>query len=329
MKKLLCILAVNFLILVVLLEIFSRSFLGLRRDAKFNNPKSVVNFYYPELKNINTSEIQRNKLNLLILSASVMNSAWGSVEENIKKNFLKNKNIKIKITNVSMPAHTTRDSLLKYKLIEKDKFDIVFIYHGINDVRMNNYPKRYYKNDYGHIQWYREVNLLTMYPELKYYATRYTLNVAWNKLFHKSMDDYYENLEYGKDIKTNYAFYKNIDKIINIAKKREQKVLLGTYAYHQDKNYSKRSFELKKLNYSSHKLPIEVWGKPENVNKNILKNNDIIKRLSELHNLETIDFNSKIPKNKKYFDDCCHLTNEGSVFFAHLIENKLADMYHK
>ena len=71
---------------------------------------------------------------------------------------------------MSQGAHTTLDSYLKHKALHNKTFDVVVIYHGINEVRANNSPPEIFKPDYSHYAWY----------ELRYLDDRYmpTINIS-------------------------------------------------------------------------------------------------------------------------------------------------------
>ena len=49
----------------------------------------------------------------------------------------------VRIFNLAMPAHTSRDSWLKYAALRDARFDLVIFYHGINEARVNNAPPEY------------------------------------------------------------------------------------------------------------------------------------------------------------------------------------------
>jgi hypothetical protein len=57
------------------------------------------------------------------------------------------------IHNASHPAHTSLDSLYKYRELQDKSFDLVIIYHGINKTRANNCPPHVFQADYSHYAW--------------------------------------------------------------------------------------------------------------------------------------------------------------------------------
>ena len=109
---------VNFLLLVLFLEVGSRLFLWQRREASLIKPNSVALFYYPEIKPTENVTTSIDEWDILLLGASVLNPAWGSVEKEIESVLQKTISIPFRIHNMGIPAHTSRDSLIKYTLLQ-------------------------------------------------------------------------------------------------------------------------------------------------------------------------------------------------------------------
>jgi len=312
------ILLVNLIVFLILFELGSRSFLSLRRDASFFDPSSVTLFYYPEMKSTLAQPPSAENWDILLLGASVLNPAWGKVEKELKEllsQFGKN----IVIHNLAIPAHTTRDSLIKYRLLRDYKFDKVFVYHGINELRMNNYPLYHYRQDYSHIHWYRTVNLFSLHSELSYIATPFFLKHAWTKITCPDNDEQYEDKQHGDNLKTAEAFYDNLSKISELASQKDEDLILATYAFHLPDDYNIDAFESKSLSYNGHRLPVEAWGLPKHVQHGLLVHNDKISQIAAEKKLTCVKINKKIVGEATNFDDICHLTSEGSRLFAEIL----------
>ena len=315
-KPFLYLFIVNFLLLILFLEIGSRLFLSFRRESKLSKPDSSIFFYYPEMKSAVSKNPSKQNVDILLLGASVLNSAWGSVEKKLASLLKQSKDEEFRIYNLGMPSHTTRDSLIKYQLLKDKRFDKVIVYHGINETRMNNYPAELYEKDYSHINWYRSVNLFSQHPELQYYATPFILDLAWTKLAYRDDDSVHEDLKFGTQIKTTNSFQTNLLKIVDIAKDKNEDLILSTFAAYVPENYSKTKFHDKTLDYGKHLLPVEVWGYKENVVKTIQSHNETLRKIATSQKLTLIEMQSVIPHNAMYFDDPCHLTDKGCSLFA-------------
>ena len=132
----------------------SRGYWSLRKDAPFFSPTRY--FYYPELRDIERIKIDNNDkcFDILLLGGSVLNRNWGNISHLFLEKVTYAKKQKIRVHNLSEPGHTSRDSYFKYRNLFDKKFDLVLIYHGINDLRLNNCPPHIYKADYSHYSWY-------------------------------------------------------------------------------------------------------------------------------------------------------------------------------
>lgn len=318
LKEILALALFNILICTLLIEVGSRLFITLRRESSFFNPTSVANFYYPELK----SSLKKPSIeswNILLLGASVLHNGWGSIEKEILKGLKERTSLPVKIHNMGMPSHTIRDSLIKYNILKNEniEFDKVFVYHGINDSRMNNYPCENYKHNYSHIKWYCDVNPLMEYNKLKYNATSFVTKSIWNRLVYYKSNT--ENSNFGNKIKTRKAFADNLKEINKICINNNEELLIGTFAIHSDENYTLEEFRSKKLDYRNHTLPIEVWGEVKNVIKTVNTHNDIIREFTNIQNISLIDIDRILPKDKTTFNDVCHLTEKGSKEFTNII----------
>lgn len=314
-KKYFFIILLNFLIFLFLFECTSRFYLSFRKSIPFTEPQKVCLFYYPEITEtyINYS---KKDWNILLLGASVLNPAWGSVEKELSILLEKELTRPFQIHNFGMPSHTTRDSLIKYS-INKDKyFDKIFVYHGINEVRMNNYPNKFYRTDYSHVIWYRSVNIFRDYSKINFLGSPYVFNQLCNKTIFNQDESDFENLNFGNEIKTENAIENNLNDLVKLVGTKRDNLIFSTFASFVPENYTKEKFHNKNLDYGKHSLPIEVWGLKNNVVKTINVHNKAIKKISDFSNIHCIEMDRAIPKNGTYFDDICHLTTEGSKTFA-------------
>ena len=322
-NKSLKILLINILVFFFLIEVASRIYLSLRRDSSFIDPSSTSLFYYPEMKPTNVCPPSPSNWDILLLGASVLHPAWGSVEKELK-DLLSNSSKNVRIHNLAIPAHTTRDSLIKYRLLEGHVYDKVFVYHGINELRMNNYPEHRFQYDYSHVHWYRTVNPLFRHRELSFFATPFMADHAWFKLTRKDDDEQYEHRKHGSLIKTEQAFHCNLKAIADLAEKRGDELVLATYAYHVPPDYSKDAFYAKNLDYDAHRLSVEAWGHPKNIRLGLELHNKIVRRLASEEKITCVEIADHIHGEAANFDDVCHLTSQGSRRFAQLLASHLA-----
>ena len=315
-------------VLLILLEIVARAFLWFDMGV---GPSDLIYKYYPTLKEVEESQYESGSYDILILGASVIAKGWtnGGIQTVLAKKLADQGARHVRIYNLATPAHTTLDSYYKYKHLINRKFDLVVIYDSINDTRANNCPLKIYRDDYSHYAWYEELNLLDQHKEIKYLVFPYEFHKLairiWKSINHieyvpKTFPKK-EWIQYGVDIKTKVSFKNNLEKIIELAGQKGEKILLMTFAYYVPKDYSYEKFKSCQLDYTflEWSAPIEEWGAPANVVKGIDAHNEVIKELAREHkDVLLVDQASLMPHSGTYFRDICHLTPAG---FDQFVDN--------
>ncbi len=290
-----------------------------------SSPKRIINsFYYPELKTVDNST-EEDSFRILILSGSAFHKNFGKVETCLLDGLNKKTHKKIKIFNLAMPAQTSRDSFFKYEYLKDKPFDLVIFYHGLNEARANNCPDSMFREDYSHYSWYRLVNRKTRYENNRFFVTPFVLDYIFQNAKDRFLKTQYvpkhapkeEWMDYGNKIKTAEPFKENLTSILEIAKTKNETVLLLTYAYYIPADYSLSKFKAKALDYQAHGYPIEIWGKPENAEKAIQAHNQVVRELAVQYPYDLfLDQEKLMAKNGKYYDDICHFSPKGSKKFA-------------
>lgn len=326
------------LIIVILLEVGSRVFWRVKFGIPFWATDEIIYAFYPQLKDIKQGPGPKNpdSINILFLGGSVLNNRWSGVEAILREKLSGKLPKTINIYNLAEVAHTTLDSYYKYKYLDNIPFDLVVVYHGINDTRTNNAPPTVFRDDYWHYSWYRFIKLYDKYRlEIKYISFPYTAYYGLIKFCERLRiiplikaqgykDDW---LQYGATIKTATPFKANVTKIIDLAASRGQPVLLMTFAYYLPPNYTRENFRQKLLDYGSHRSPLEIWGKPEHVVAGLAAHNLVIRQLADSHQgLYFVDQEKLMPKNGKIFNDICHFTQKGSEAFVSNMGNLIVEI---
>ena len=316
---------------ILLLEIMLRVFLPL---PIFNTSKiEVLKAFYPEFKKIKRRKISKDDryFDILMLGGSVLYKEY-PIDRLIHEKLSYQTKKLFRVHNAAEHAHTSLDSYYKYKNLMDKNFDLVLLYHGINETRTNNCPSSIFKNDYSHYSWYRAINQLDNHKEIAFTVIPYTFHFLLiygqehfgsSKLipFKKTIKEW---VHYGNEIKTKVPFRNNIIKILEIAHQKNEKVVLMTFAYYIPENYTKENFLNKKLGYTIHQHAIHVWGKPEYVEKGIKVHNAIVKDIASNNDqVIFIDQEQLIPKEGKYFRDICHFTVAGCEVYVNNLIAKL------
>lgn len=282
------------------------------------NDDDVWRLYYPELWKSGAIEADRttddDRLDVLLLGASVLEQVAGPLEKALKARF----DTQVRVYNLAISAHTTRDSAKKYERLLDRQFDLIVIYHGINDSRMNCVPAADYRDDYSHCAWYAsfERKIQSGASSLRGLATRFRKG----KIGLGPPDA--ENLKHGERIKTAAAFERNLESILRFAKAKKTPVLLMTFATHLPKEYSRAAFEAGKLDYGKgqYQLAVEVWGTPNGVRDAVEAHNGAIRKLHDRYpGADFIDMNARLPRDGATFSDVCHLTPAGLGRFVEIV----------
>lgn len=309
------------------------SFLGLKLywktafDVPFTetpNKLHVLKHYFPKLATsaVLDTPITRDDgyFDVLLLGASVLEAEGRLLEEKLRAEV----NDRLRVFNVARSAHTSRDSYLKFKHLADKQFDLIIIYHGINDARMNCCRPLQFKDDYTHCYWYKslEAHLASgriLLPKAVLDSTRELIVLGEPRDV--------ELLKYGRDIKTKVPFHNNIEQIVRSAHLNSLVVLM-TFAYYIPDDYSHDRFQKGLLDYNPghHQLPVEVWGTPENVALAIGTHNRVIEEIAKNYaDVLFVDQEKLLGKNGLYFSDPCHLTEAGSQRFVSELVSAIVD----
>ncbi len=315
------------LFLLAVGEAASRAYWALGQGVSFWRPGEILYFFYPGLEEVEEQESAAGAedFRVLLLGGSVLDDDHGRVGPALASELESGIARTVAIHNPSEAGHTTLDSYHKYRHLEGRRFDLVVVYHGINEARANNIPAERFREDYGHYSWYSRINALEKHPELAVLALPYTLHYGYLALDYRLRPAAYlprhrlspESLAHGGEIKTAAAFRRNLARILGVARERGETVVLMTFAFHVPDGYSEEAFRAKTLDYGRHAKPIELWGDPPNVVAALEAHNRVVAELAAAHPAAIfVDQHALLAKSGEVFDDVCHLTPLGSRLFA-------------
>lgn len=282
--------------------------------------------YYPELWKSGVIDAEMSDddgtFDVLLLGGSVLEQTAEEMERQLKSRH----GDRVRVFNLAISAHTTRDSFQKFSRLHEDKrFDLIVVYHGINDVRMNCCPRKDFRDDYSHCSWYasfqRRIKAGTLLTEgIAAAATRGKIGLG-------APDE--EMLDHGSDIKTESGFRENIKAIVDRAASVGTPVLLMTFAYYLTPDYSRAGFENGELDYGDgqFQLAVEIWGRSQTVAATIDAHNRVLFGLSDRSDkVLFVDQRKQMPRDGRHFSDPCHLTENGIRKF---VDNLMPTIDHK
>lgn len=315
-------------------ELSARVFWFLKSGIAPGRPETILYAFYPELRTIDECEPKTGRFDVLLLGGSVLHPDWGTIRQELEEQLVKHGYSNLLIHNLSRPAHTSRDSLLKYQSLKNNlEFDLVVLYHGINDSRANNISRDLFRLDYGHIRWYEILNVMASHHNRSWFSLPYTLAYGERKL-HQLLNagDYIpahdlepQGTHLSEEALSARAFEENLRAIVKLSQERSERLMLMTFAYYVPEDYSAEAFENKILDFTLHLTPVSVWGSVESVSMAVEAHNEIVRRLvREDKCLLFVDQDANIEDSSENFNDPCHLTCSGSRNFAtHIVDEVL------
>ncbi len=314
------------LVMVGAAEVAARAFWRLKFGVSFRRPGPILYAFYPELGWPDFARPSRSddQFDVLLLGGSVLHPDFGNIQQELREQLALIGHRKVRIFSMANPAHTSRDSWLKYSALTDARFDLVVFYHGINETRANNVPPELYQLDYSHFAWYQIVNALAPYHRNASFALPYTaryLALRVEQTFegerYVPMDEPVEDwLRYGKSLRSVESFEQNLGAILDLARERGDPVLMMTFALYVPDDYSLENFRRKRLDYGLHNLPVELWGRVDDVAAAVAAQNEVVRRFGSSRDVLFVDQARLIPGTRRHFNDPCHLTGLGSYHFV-------------
>jgi hypothetical protein len=329
------------IISLLLIELSIRLFLYFAWHIPLLHPQYFLYRFYGNLSSQDSYTYKSNNANLLILGGSTLSADTLRFSYN-KVNYVINfcnvpahfgKNQPINALSLAYPANTILDCLYEYQFMGHQKFDYLLLYNGINDTRANNIAPEKFDTQYRHIEFYDDLAILQRHPEINITVLPFVFDWAQHGLQKRFWPINYlpkenlhqlrseqgrkEFLQYGNNIKTEAVFKATLEQIKTIADKRGQKLILSSFAWYQPSDYTYENFNAKKLDYSQSLFPTELYGEPEYVIKGVNIHNALIREFAATNpDIIFVDAEKFIPKEGKYFNDICHLSDAGCALFS-------------
>lgn len=295
----------------------------MHSSVPFDQRAYTWDFYYPMLRTTGVKDARPrhrdDSFDVLLLGGSVLDPHWGYVEEYLTNRLRENGN-RFRVFNLACPGHTSRDSLLKYRQLADDQFELVLVYDGINDVRMNCCPKEVFRDDYTHCSWYYEIQkhiddgTMSLPARLGDGAALLRPSIYLNSVDARMA-------EFGREIKTDRTVRRNIEEIVTAAAVRGDTVLLLTFACDLPADYTDERFGNGEFQYALPQNELRCgagnWGRPEHIIATVKAQNAAIRALARAHpEIPFVDEAALMPNQTRLFVDPCHLSDEGSRRFV-------------
>ena len=314
-------------------EVVSRAYWRLFYGVSVRDPGMILYAYYPEMWHVWNKKPAHDDdfFDILLLGGSALHPDWGSVEQQLMERLARSGHRNVRTFNLAVPAHTSRDSWLKYAALSDYRFELVMFYHAANEARTNNAPPEVFREDYSHYWWYEILNTLAPYHGSASFSLPYTYHFLGVRAKQSIFPDHYildkgapreEWVEYGGNHRSVASFESNLRSIVDEASSRGDGMLLMTYAIYVPEDYSLEKFKEKRLDYVLHLSPLEIFGRPEFVIATVAAHNEVVYRMAvENEGALFVDQARLMGNSSDSFNDPFHFTTTGcSNFVENLVE---------
>lgn len=317
-------LVTKIVLLVGCLELASRAYWLIAKKVPLFHTGRIWNSFYPEFDeakiHLAPTTHEDGVCDVLVLGPSVWHWIYGDLGPRFEKALQEKLGRPVKVYNLSNPGRTTRDAVIAYRKVADKRFDLVVVYHGINDHFLNNCPRALYRDDYTHAPRFHQIKVLESHPEHSCFVLPYTLRYLrsrWGEQLHLDDRPHRSHNDLGVDLKTPPAFRANLEEIAATAKLRGEPLVLLTFASHIPANYTEEAFQAKQLDYDRHHDPLRIWGTTESVPLALRAHNGIVRDVAAEHaHVHLVDMARRMPGGKAYYHDACHLTPAGCARFV-------------
>lgn len=217
---------------------------------------------------------------------------------------------RLEVVGGALRAHTTMSSVLKYKVLRKYAFDIVLIYHGINDLWANHVALDEFREDYSHLgPWYKRNVWLDQCVVCR---------LVYNKWIYPGPTPH--SGENRSRFASEHTFKRNLMVLIQSIRWDDSIPILMTFAWNIPKDYTYDSFQKHSVGYNNRenydRWPVELWGSPQYVSEGLVRHNRIVRQLADIENVLLIDQEERMGKDLRWYGDVCHFSEEGTAKFV-------------
>ena len=304
----------------------------------FSQRPSAWDHYYPRLRQAGLvaqpATRTDNRFDLLLLGGSVLDPEWGTVEAELQRRLEARLPGRWRLANLGQAGFTSRDSLLQYQHLgeQRQRFDLVLVYDGINDTRLNCCPPELFRDDYTHAIWYRQFaeELAGGTPSLSQVAVA-GVRSAFDRNRLGTPDP--ELLDFAAVPQTPRCLRANHAALCELAVERGDPLVLLTFAWHIPPDYTLQKFGDDELDYArqgKNRCAAELWGKAEHVAHALRLQNEEIRALAAdwrerggttagWPGVRLLDMEEQLPHTGEIFIDPCHLTEQGSAAFVEIL----------
>jgi lysophospholipase L1-like esterase len=219
---------------------------------------------------------------------------------------------RLEILGGGIRSHTSRSSLLKWQLLQRYDFDLVFLYEGINDLHANHVKPDHYREDYGHIgMWYVRGPLLDR---------SVIARLLYNNLVYRPAS----GLPTASGYRSIESLRANLRELVARIRARGSQPVLSTFAWSIPADYERERFVRGEMGYNNAErydyCPVEIWGPAPWVREGLQRTNLAIHEVARETGVPLFDAEREMGRDLRLFGDLCHPSEPGvDVFVERLV----------
>jgi lysophospholipase L1-like esterase len=223
---------------------------------------------------------------------------------------------RLELVGAALRGHTTWASRHKWHHWAGRGFDVVLVYHGINDLFANHVAPEDFRDDYGHLgAWYVRGPVLD-----RSLAARIVFN-RW--LYRKP-----PVVHGGGPDRSAEVFARNLEALVGAIRAAGATPVLSTFAWSIPPGYTHERFLAGELPYRNPEgydpVPVALWGPVPWVAEGLARRNVAIHRLAAERGVPLLDAQRRMAGDPAWFGDVCHFGEAGTERFVAFVAERFA-----
>lgn len=215
---------------------------------------------------------------------------------------------RVELLGAALRSHTTWASIHKYRRLAAHDFDLVLIYHGINDLYANHVAPEDFREDYSHLNpWYRRGVLLDH---------SVIARLAYNEWIWRRPP----RVETGAGLASAEVFARNLETLVREVRAHGGTPVLMTFAWSIPPDYSYARFQAGQVGYENpehyDEWPVELWGPVDWVRRGLIRHNVAVHEVAGRTGVPLVDQERLLGKDPAWFGDVCHPSEAGVDVFV-------------
>jgi lysophospholipase L1-like esterase len=223
---------------------------------------------------------------------------------------------RLELVGAALRSHTSRSSVLKYRLLGEYDFDVVVIYEGINDLFANHVPPALYRDDYAHLgPWYVRGPLLDR-------------SVIARLVYNNLLAPRIVVAATGSGLRSAESLRANLRELVAAVRAHGGTPVLSTFAWAIPSDYTEERFVKGEAGYQNPErydyCPVELWGPVPWVREGLARQNLAVHEVAHETGAPLFDAEAAMGKDLRWFGDVCHFSDVGVDVFAQRLADWLA-----